>query len=144
MASKLAFNLNYQIESQTANPVKEIVLILQKSSGPVAQWITRLPTEQKIAGSIPAWIVFYSFLISSRSKPFEVRNTGCKSRTLDPVWNESFAISLPNSTDFQETDEVLHLDVWNFLPDEKLREKLKRINEVKVTKYCCYQLYIIN
>jgi len=49
------------------------------------------------------------------------------------VWNESFAISLPNSTDFQETDEVLHLDVWNFLPDEKLREKLKRINEVKVT-----------
>jgi hypothetical protein len=25
-------------------------------SGPVAQWITRLPTEQKIAGSIPAWI----------------------------------------------------------------------------------------
>ena len=31
--------------------------------GPVAQWITRLPTEQKIAGSIPAWIVsFYLFL----------------------------------------------------------------------------------
>ncbi len=30
-------------------------------SGPVAQWITRLPTEQKIAGSIPAWIV--NFLI---------------------------------------------------------------------------------
>ena len=25
-------------------------------NGPVAQWITRLPTEQKIAGSIPAWI----------------------------------------------------------------------------------------
>jgi hypothetical protein len=24
----------------------------------VAQWITRLPTEQKIAGSIPAWIEF--------------------------------------------------------------------------------------
>ena len=24
--------------------------------GPVAQWITRLPTEQKIAGSSPAWI----------------------------------------------------------------------------------------
>jgi hypothetical protein len=27
--------------------------------GPVAQWITRLPTEQKIAGSIPAWIVSF-------------------------------------------------------------------------------------
>jgi hypothetical protein len=47
------------------------------------------------------------------------------------VWNETFAIGLPNSTDFQETDEVLHLDIWNFLPDEKLSEKLKRINEVK-------------
>ena len=77
---------------------------------------------------------FQIYFVCSRSKPFEVKNTGCKSRTLDPVWNESFAISLPNSTDFQETDEVLHLDVWNFLPDEKLREKLKRINEVKVIK----------
>ena len=27
-----------------------------KSCGPVAQWITRLPTEQKIVGSSPAWI----------------------------------------------------------------------------------------
>ena len=26
---------------------------------PVAQWITRLPTEQKIAGSIPAWIDYF-------------------------------------------------------------------------------------
>ena len=28
----------------------------QPSCGPVAQWITRLPTEQKIVGSSPAWI----------------------------------------------------------------------------------------
>ena len=27
----------------------------------MAQWITRLPTEQKIAGSIPAWIVVLPF-----------------------------------------------------------------------------------
>ncbi len=27
----------------------------------MAQWITRLPTEQKIAGSIPAWIVILPF-----------------------------------------------------------------------------------
>ena len=31
--------------------------------GPVAQWITRLPTEQKIAGSIPARIGEYFFLL---------------------------------------------------------------------------------
>ena len=28
-------------------------------SGPVAQWITRLTTDQKIAGSNPAWIEFF-------------------------------------------------------------------------------------
>ena len=35
--------------------------------GPVAQWITRLPTEQKIAGSIPAriGIHFLAFLVCS-------------------------------------------------------------------------------
>ena len=34
-------------------------------SGPVAQWITRLPTEQKIAGSIPARIVLFNFTFLS-------------------------------------------------------------------------------
>jgi hypothetical protein len=57
-------------------------------------------------------------------------------RTLDPVWNESFSVKLaasPNN-DFQESDDVLHVDVWNFLPDETLAEKLRRINEVKDSK----------
>ena len=38
--------------------------VFQGSKGPVAQWITRLPTEQKIAGSIPAWIDFFNHNIS--------------------------------------------------------------------------------
>ncbi len=38
------------------------------SCGPVAQWITRLPTEQKIAGSIPAWIDIL-VLLFTKSKP---------------------------------------------------------------------------
>ena len=39
--------------------------------GPVAQWITRLPTEQKIAGSIPAWIVhFLLFPNEKYKKPY--------------------------------------------------------------------------
>ena len=31
-------------------------LLEHQCTGPVAQWITRLPTEQKIVGSSPAWI----------------------------------------------------------------------------------------
>ena len=74
--------------------------------------------------------------VFSRSKPFEIRNTGCKSKTLDPVWNESFSIKLRTSSpvDFQDSDDVLHVDVWNFLPDETLADKLKRINEVRDSK----------
>ena len=40
---------------------------------------------------------------------------------------------------FQSNTEVLHLDVWNFLPSqseasEVVKEKLKKLNEVKDTK----------
>ena len=31
-------------------------LLEHQCTGPVAQWKTRLPTEQKIVGSSPAWI----------------------------------------------------------------------------------------
>ena len=37
------------------------ILQSHNNSGPVAQWITRLPTEQKIAGSIPARIGLWFF-----------------------------------------------------------------------------------
>ena len=64
-----------------------------------------------------------------------MRNTACKMRTLDPVWNESFEIPLDDLFD-QETAAAstveqpdtlddgafLRVDVWNFLPaDEKFR-----------------------
>ena len=58
-----------------------------------------------------------------------MRNTACKMRTLDPVWNESFEIPLDDLLD-QETaadtpvddGSFLRIDVWNFLPaDEKFR-----------------------
>ena len=59
-----------------------------------------------------------------------MRNTACKMRTLDPVWNESFEIPLDDLLN-QETAELadapddgafLRVDVWNFLPaDEKFR-----------------------
>ena len=35
-----------------------------KCSGLVAQWITRLTTDQKIAGSNPAKVVFHLFFLS--------------------------------------------------------------------------------
>ena len=58
----------------------EILLkIKNKHCGPVAQWITRLPTEQKIAGSIPAWICFFKEIISFGSyRQFIYRIVGGK------------------------------------------------------------------
>ena len=35
--------------------------------GPVAQWITRLTTDQKIPGSNPGRVVLFVFLITVRS-----------------------------------------------------------------------------
>ena len=58
-----------------------------------------------------------------------MRNTACKMRTLDPVWNEAFEIPLDDFSD-PETEQAdslddgafLRVDVWNFLPaDEKFR-----------------------
>jgi hypothetical protein len=76
---------------------------------------------------------FCTFRIKSRNESFsdqqQINNTGCKMRTLDPVWNESFEVVLGSRID---EGDVLHVDVWNFLPsDEKFREKLKRIGEVR-------------
>ena len=60
-----------------------------------------------------------------------MRNTACKMRTLDPVWNESFEIPLDDLFDQETAAEqpdtlddgaFLRVDVWNFLPaDEKFR-----------------------
>ena len=54
-----------------------------------------------------------------------MRNTACKMRTLDPVWNESFEIPIDdflNEEDNFDGDALLRVDVWNFLPaDEKFR-----------------------
>jgi hypothetical protein len=45
------------------------------NTGPVAQWITRLPTEQKIAGSIPASIDFFFEILNCLNKKFIVAST---------------------------------------------------------------------
>lgn len=67
-----------------------------------------------------------------KSSPFDMKNTTCKSRTVNPVWNESFILDL--DYDKPEDTEILHVDVWNFMPDENLREKLRKINEVRDSK----------
>eukprot|EP00095_Tigriopus_kingsejongensis_P000958 maker-scaffold83_size396513-snap-gene-0.15 protein:Tk00958 transcript:maker-scaffold83_size396513-snap-gene-0.15-mRNA-1 annotation:"conserved hypothetical protein" len=70
-----------------------------------------------------------------KSNPGECFNTGCKVKTFEPNWNEHFVIELPPDKVLAKEERdpllVLHLDVWNFHPDEKFREKLKRINDVK-------------
>lgn len=59
-----------------------------------------------------------------------MKHTNCKSRTIHPVWKETFVIDVPEDNE----EEVLHVDVWNFRPDENLREKLRKINEVRDSK----------
>ena len=58
-----------------------------------------------------------------------MKNTACKSRTINPVWKETFVLDVS-----EDLEEVLHVDVWNFMPDEKLREKLRKINDVRDSK----------
>jgi hypothetical protein len=58
-----------------------------------------------------------------------MKNTACKSRTINPVWKETFVLDV-----VENVEEVLHVDVWNFMPDEKLREKLRKINDVRDSK----------
>ena len=62
-------------------------------------------------------------------RPSEMKNTACKSRTINPVWKETFVLDVA-----ENVEETLHVDVWNFMPDEKLREKLRKINDVRDSK----------
>ena len=62
-------------------------------------------------------------------RPLEMKNTACKSRTINPVWKETFVLDVA-----ENVEEILHVDVWNFMPDEKLREKLRKINDVRDSK----------
>ena len=97
-----------------------------------------------------------------KSKPFDVKNTTCKARSIHPVWKETFILGNFNNirgysighvnfpkkkiihnlisdvADYFDSkyskEEALQVEVWNFMPDENLREKLKKINEVKDSK----------
>ena len=48
------------VEWSADNQVSE-VRRSYSSGGPVAQWITRLPTEQKIPGSNPGWFEIFHY-----------------------------------------------------------------------------------
>ena len=55
------------------------------------------------------------------------------------MWQETFILDVPegfncNDPNDENHDEVLHIDVWNFMPDENLREKLRKINDVRDSK----------
>ena len=109
-----------------------------------------------------------------KSKPFDVKNTTCKARSIHPVWKETFILGIffialhsseihnnvriidllhlpmwifqrkknyywiSDIADYFDSkyskEEALQVEVWNFMPDENLREKLKKINEVKDSK----------
>ncbi|XP_023347042.1 protein unc-13 homolog 4B, partial [Eurytemora carolleeae] len=67
---------------------------------------------------------FCTFYLSSN--PLARNNTSYKPRTLNPTWNEEYALDV-NSIE----QDQLRLDVWDFNPEENVTEKFKKINEVK-------------
>jgi len=63
------------------------------------------------------------WISSSRQK---LVNTTMKPRTLDPVWNETLQFSIKDTS-----EDHLQIEVWDFDPNETLKEKLCRLGEVK-------------
>ncbi|CAH1967098.1 unnamed protein product [Acanthoscelides obtectus] len=57
-------------------------------------------------------------------------NTSVKTMTLNPVWEEHFALPITENT----ADENLCLEVWDFDPAESVKEKLGKIFDVKGVK----------
>ena len=55
------------------------------------------------------------------------------SQPSSPICFTFFFLEFPDLPE-NISDEILHVDVWNFMPDENLREKLKKINEVRDSK----------
>ncbi|KAJ8919011.1 hypothetical protein NQ315_016916 [Exocentrus adspersus] len=54
-------------------------------------------------------------------------NTSVKTMTLNPVWEEHFALPIADNVN----DDTLCLEVWDFDPAESVKEKLGKIFEVK-------------
>ena len=69
--------------------------------------------NKDISGTNDPFVTFYL-----KSDPKACFNTSCKVKTETPSWDESFVLTLDESTDLED---VLHLDVWNFCPDEKFK-----------------------
>ena len=57
---KLIQTYTFHINHQLVPALWPLLYWLLRRSGPVAQRITRLTTDQKIAGSNPAWIETFS------------------------------------------------------------------------------------
>jgi len=74
-----------------------------------------------ISGNSDPFCTFYL-----TTSPQSRDNTSCKARTLNPVWNEDYTLTV-NSVE----QDQLRVDVWDFNPEENVSEKIKKINEVK-------------
>ncbi|XP_072393128.1 protein unc-13 homolog 4B isoform X4 [Diabrotica undecimpunctata] len=57
-------------------------------------------------------------------------NSSVKPMTLNPVWEEHFALPIRQNT----SDETLCLEVWDFDPAESVKEKLGKVFDVKGLK----------
>uniref|UniRef100_A0A0N8EGD3 Unc-13 D n=1 Tax=Daphnia magna TaxID=35525 RepID=A0A0N8EGD3_9CRUS len=67
---------------------------------------------------------YCSIWISSNRQKFQ--DTSMKPRTLDPVWNETLNFAVKDVN-----EDILQLEIWDYDPDETVKEKMSRITEVK-------------
>ncbi|EFX82091.1 hypothetical protein DAPPUDRAFT_316637 [Daphnia pulex] len=67
---------------------------------------------------------YCSIWISSNRQKFQ--DTSMKPRTLDPVWNETLNFAVKDVN-----EDILQLEIWDYDPDETVKEKMSRISEVK-------------
>ena len=67
------------------------------------------------------------YLESNSSRRY---NTSVKTETLNPIWEEHFALPVPNKT----SDDILCIEVWDFDPAETIREKFGKILKIKGLK----------
>ena len=74
------------------------------------------------SGKSSPYCTFYT-----SSNKFSPRSTSCKSQTLSPTWDETFTLDV----DLDKHQEHLHIDVWNFEPDDGFVDKLKRVGEIR-------------
>ena len=90
--------------ADTHTPKSVLATIVLQGTGPVAQWIMRLPTEQKILGSTPSWLVVSSFEEAKLRNGLILSFFALRAAPESPglAYNKSFKLGLRMTDDRRE------------------------------------------